>query len=845
MCFTIGEDSSIGSTVWTPEGRRELRRPWTEHVDKMEGFLMSVTISIRARVALALLGWAALFTAGPVRAAIPQEGAMCPSTPPWSMELPLDYPPSITPGPDGAINTSYIVRKRDLCVPLWTATLCKGTYTVCTKDQDCGATAPAGSCATNASKSWGWQVQNLRAYGSPKNPSQSVDPKNPNDPNLRWGYPGPTLRARTEKLKNPALPPNPTTNPQVTPGTRIKVALYNYLDKTTYSDSKECNPASYRACTDSATTMCTSDSDCTAPATCGTPTPVPQHHPECFHGDDVTNLHYHGTHVSPLPHQDYVLLNLFPYGSTGVPTDKEDYAVGMYQTDINPLPWNQAPGTHWYHPHKHGSTSLQVLNGLSGSLIITGAFDDWLNGIYGSKLVDRVLVVQQVTDDLNFFNAGVPNYPPKMLVNGFATPKITMRPGEIQRWRFIGATMQASASLEIGFDPRIKETFQIAQDGVQFAWQNYARQPYRDTEGTYSNFKLSPGNRADFLIRAPTVAGTYSVDSRVVTQGLGANVLKLFKPEASVALRVPPIQQTEGGGPPVDGSGDPLLFTIEVVGAPLAPEMQFPATPPITPPITNGPPVDPACATQPKANCWPVTPSYLEDLPEASKPPRQIAFSIDGNNAVQPNSFWINNTQYNGSCAGATMVRGSTEDWQVANKLGRDGNTRMLPHPFHIHINPFQVHQNADRKFEPPYIWQDVIALPTTSATDRPAGPIWSNEDAQVKCPRACQADNATWNGQWTTTIQGQLSVCGCIQNETSVLIRHRFDDYTGAYVIHCHFLGHEDRGMMWNVQTVCNPSEPKSIFGTTQTNGGADACPGGSPRNALPECKEGEVPHH
>ena len=37
------------------------------------------------------------------------------------------------------------------------------------------------------------------------------------------------------------------------------------------------------------------------------------------------------------------------------------------------------------------------------------------------------------------------------------------------------------------------------------------------------------------------------------------------------------------------------------------------------------------------------------------------------------------------------------------------------------------------------------------------------------------------------------------------MLIRHRFDDYTGAYVIHCHFLGHEDRGMMWNVQTVCS----------------------------------------
>ncbi len=802
---------------------------------------MSEKISIRVLVAFALLGLTALAA----DAAVPQEGAQCPNSPPWSLELPLDYPPSIGPGADGAINTQYVVRKRDLCVPLWTATLCKGTYTVCSKDQDCGTTAPVGSCAKTASKTWGWQVQNLRSYGTPKNPSQSIDPKNPNDPNIRWGYPGPILRARTEKLANPNLPPDPKTNPQVTPGTRIKLALHNYLAPTTYTASHECNPATYRACSNSAKTMCTSDADCTSPGTCGPAIPVPQHHPECFHGDDVTNLHYHGTHVSPLPHQDYVLVNLYPYGSTGVPTGQDNYAVGMYQTDMNPLPWNQAPGTQWYHPHKHGSTSLQVLNGLSGSLIIAGAFDDWLNGLYGGKLVDRVLVVQQVTNELNFFNVGVPNYPPKALVNGFATPKIKMRPGEIQRWRFIGATMQASAALEIGFDPRIKETFQIAQDGVQFAWQNYARQPYRDTEGTYSNFKLYPGNRADFLIRAPTVPGTYSVDSRVVTIGLGANVVKLFQPEANVALRVPPTAATAANTPPVDGSGDPLLFTIEVVGDAVKPPMYFPATSPLPVPLPNVPPFDTACANQVKpAHCWPVTPSFLEDLKPPVAPPRQLAFSIDGNNAVQPNNFFINDTQYDGSCAGATMVLGSTEDWQVANKLGRDGNIRMLPHPFHIHVNPFQVVRNSDRKFEPPYIWQDVIALPTTEATDRPAGPIWSNEDAQVKCPRACQADSATWNGQWKTTIPNQLSVCGCVQNEISVLVRQRFDDYTGGYVIHCHFLGHEDRGMMWNVQTVCKPDQPW-IYGTNQTNGGPDICPGAKPRTALPECKGGEAAGH
>ncbi|MGH1538937.1 MAG: mannan-binding lectin [Arenicella sp.] len=43
------------------------------------------------------------------------------------------------------------------------------------------------------------------------------------------------------------------------------------------------------------------------------------------------------------------------------------------------------------------------------------------------------------------------------------------------------------------------------------------------------------------------------------------------------------------------------------------------------------------------------------------------------------------------------------------------------------------------------------------------AGPIWSNEDAQTKCPTTCSNVSLQWNKQWTTTVPGQMSVCGCI----------------------------------------------------------------------------------
>jgi hypothetical protein len=251
-------------------------------------------------------------------------------------------------------------------------------------------------------------------------------------------------------------------------------------------------------------------------------------------------------------------------------------------------------------------------------------------------------------------------------------------------------------------------------------------------------------------------------------------------------------------------------------------------------PVTEG--TDPACKTKPKpARCWPDMPYYLQDLKDPGGDPTKLAFSIRGEPAAQPNSFWINNSQYDPSCAGVTMPLGSTQNWLVSNAVGNNNVTR-LAHPFHIHTNPFQITRNADRKFDPPYIWWDSIALPVPGQSDRPAGPIWSNDDAKVKCPRACQADNATWNGQWTTTIPNVLSVCGCVINSDDVAMRQRFDDYTGGYVIHCHFLGHEDRGMMWNVQTVCD--KPGSLlYGQPQASGtdNKDNCNVTS--KALPKC--------
>jgi hypothetical protein len=54
------------------------------------------------------------------------------------------------------------------------------------------------------------------------------------------------------------------------------------------------------------------------------------------------------------------------------------YVVGAFPNTLTlpgaplpggPLHAGQAPGTQWYHAHKHGSTSLHIFNGLAGALV--------------------------------------------------------------------------------------------------------------------------------------------------------------------------------------------------------------------------------------------------------------------------------------------------------------------------------------------------------------------------------------------------------------------------------------------------------------------------------------------
>ncbi|GLB53049.1 hypothetical protein NBRC110019_20890 [Neptunitalea chrysea] len=47
----------------------------------------------------------------------------------------------------------------------------------------------------------------------------------------------------------------------------------------------------------------------------------------------------------------------------------------------------------------------------------------------------------------------------------------------------------------------------------------------------------------------------------------------------------------------------------------------------------------------------------------------------------------------------------------------------------------------------------------STFKVNIPAGPIWNQEDANVKAPKVAAAHEGKWTGQWNTVVDSQMSV--------------------------------------------------------------------------------------
>jgi FtsP/CotA-like multicopper oxidase with cupredoxin domain len=223
-----------------------------------------------------------------------------------------------------------------------------------------------------------------------------------------------------------------------------------------------------------------------------------------FRGEfNVTNLHTHGVHVSPSGNSDNVLLNIPP--QTSFP----------YEIKI---PKNHAPGTFWYHAHAHGSTSIQVGSGMAGALILEDDPARIPAALREANKGEKILVLQTILYDRNGelerIAALVPS--PKdpsncsllgnedtwlcsgrrVTINGQIAPRITMRPGEVQRWRIIDTAFRQSFLLRL----EGHQLHEIALDGL-----------YLGHIDTWQQIELQPGYRSDVLVQASRTPGTYKL----------------------------------------------------------------------------------------------------------------------------------------------------------------------------------------------------------------------------------------------------------------------------------------------------------------------------------------------
>lgn len=207
-----------------------------------------------------------------------------------------------------------------------------------------------------------------------------------------------------------------------------------------------------------------------------------------FHNrlSESTTIHWHGLHI-PAAVDGSPMHPVKPGGSF-------DYVFDL-------LPGSA--GTYWYHPHPDHRTGYQVAKGLVGAIIIRAA-DDPL-----ASIPEKLLLLT----DNRFTPTGEVDLPPEgtpqedvdeengregnvFFVNGQIMPTLSIRRGEVQRWRIVNAS--AARVYRLALEGH--EFLQVGTDGGLF-----------DYPVPVHELVLANGERAELLVRATGAPGSRAV----------------------------------------------------------------------------------------------------------------------------------------------------------------------------------------------------------------------------------------------------------------------------------------------------------------------------------------------
>lgn len=370
------------------------------------------------------------------------------------------------------------------------------------------------------------------------------------------------------------------------------------------------------------------------------------------------------------------------------------------------IPDDHPEGTFWYHAHVHGSTAVQVSSGVHGALIVEGGMDD-LPELQNAT--EQIFVFQQIQYDENGEVEELSNFGRNTWeasgrytsINGVVQPTIKMTAGEVQHWRFIHAGVREALHISLQRDESNQQVtlHEVALDGITTGLRNELQ-----------TVEMYPGYRVDVLVKAPEPGTYWLMDDE--------------SPNGRALLRDASTDEEERE------SRKTLAKIIVSEGTPRATEL----------------PSEESLAS--------VVPEELRQdvFPGTAPEPTQFAeFNID--TSTTPTRFEINDEPFDPNRAPRRLILGESEVWKLSSRLGG--------HPFHIHVNPFQIERTVNgrtRKY-----WKDTIFVPS-----------------------------------------GELN---------AINIHTRYRRYIGKFVLHCHILDHEDQGMMEAIE-ITTPSMPGHDMG-------------------------------
>jgi len=365
---------------------------------------------------------------------------------------------------------------------------------------------------------------------------------------------------------------------------------------------------------------------------------------------NITNLHTHGLHVRPEKTADA------SFQSDNVLLDITQGNMVRYRFDLDEFRQHEA-GTYWYHPHVHGSTAIQVANGMAGALIVRGKVDE-LPGIREAE--ERIFVLGQIPYDhdsvvplgdkectdstLSINKFALVAEAKNTLINGILHPTLTTHKNQVERWRFIHAGVSAEVTVGLR-KANSNGSCSPAPNTANIPVKQIAADGYTYMKPEEVNFvTLQPGNRADVMMQAPGEEGTYCVlnlgsAAKLVDQPSAA-------PDAPKLLAYLKVDAQEGGGMQLS---DAALASV--------------ATPPL--------------------NC---------DASLEIKQARKMIFAqqkdgnggdCEGKDTDDLPFFNINCKVYDHHAPAEPLPFDKTEEWELSSENGF--------HPFHIHVNSFTV----------------------------------------------------------------------------------------------------------------------------------------------------------